>query len=174
MISNEFDDLWKFTNRHGQIQQDYTELKHIYELIKGCESYLEIGTAEGGSICVLGKGKKQIAYVDYDENHTRSQRMEALGSLGTPYQAFHGNSHDPEIISKITSKYDVVLIDAGHSYEDAKQDAENYGKLATKFIIFHDVQLPAVKRAFDEYTAKFKDVRTFINSTNFGYGIVTL
>lgn len=177
MILKDFETLWQFATRHGPIQQDKTELKYIYNLIKDYHSYLEIGSAEGASLHVLGHGKQFVAYVDIDEDHTRVQRNEVIDGFKRPPQGFHGNSHSNEIINQISSPVDVVFIDAGHTYEDVIADAMSYGLLATKCLLFHDVQLPPVAAAVDWYVAQqgWQDrYSAFINSTTFGYGIIKL
>lgn len=179
-----FNDYWDFiTERCSKLAfplvQDKEELHFIYNLIQGCETYLEIGTAEGNSMFVLAHALKQnarIAYVDWDEEKIRPKRQmieETLSKNGYHITGIHGNSHDPEIIMKANGRYDVVLIDAGHSYDDALEDARNYGRMATKYIIFHDINLLDVKRAFQKYQTEtgFKSY-TISNSETFGYGIM--
>ena len=184
MILSEFDDLWRFiVNRSASfpVVQEYNELKYVYELMRGCESYLEIGTAEGNSLYILAhalkKGSK-IALVDYGEKHTAEPREQILNLLKpnqNPIQIY-GSSHNHACIDKINElgKFDVVLIDAGHSYEDVIADSIAYGGLATKYIIFHDVCLPEVMRAFEWYLSQRSDWEAykFINSETFGYGIL--
>lgn len=181
MTDKSFDELWRFINNRRSIitVQEYHELEHIFNLMRGCESYLEVGTAEGNSLYVLAHALKKgaaIAYIDWDEDHTRAPRNEILSML-TDYAItpIHGNTHDPEIIHKATGKYDVVLIDAGHSYEDALQDARNYGPMATKYLVFHDICLPPVEAAFADYRRETGH-RSYkrINSETFGYGIMEI
>lgn len=177
-----FNDLWRFVmKRNITIVQEPNELEHIFDLIRGCESYLEIGTAEGNSMYVLAHALKtnaRITYVDLAENHTKPHRekiisdLEAKGYYITPV---HGNSHDPEVIMKANGRYEVVLIDAGHRYDDASQDAKNYGPMATKYIIFHDINIPGVREAFDKYKeAHNLSGYTISNSETFGFGILEI
>lgn len=159
--------------------QDKQELDFIFNLIQGCETYLEVGTAEGNSMFVLAHALKQnahISYVDWDEERIRPKREmieDTLTKQGYHITGIHGNSHDPETIMKANGRYEVVLIDAGHAYDDAIQDARNYGKMATKYLIFHDVNLPEVKSAFQEYQLE-TGYKSYIisNSESFGYGIM--
>lgn len=179
-----FDDLWRYIVQRSQgfpTVQEYHELQYVFNLIQGCESYLEAGTAEGNSLYVLShalKPNSEITYIDWDEKHTREPReliVRYLESKGFKITPLHGNTHDPEIVKKAQAKYDVVLIDAGHKFEDVITDATNYGKLATKFIIFHDVQLPEVERAFSLYQKETGHTGyKVINSETFGYGILEI
>lgn len=179
-----FDDLWRFIVKRSDeaqfpVVQDYHELEHVFNLMRGCESFLEIGTAEGNSLYVLAHALKpgsQITYVDWDEPHTKPKRdlvLKMLTDEGYGVRGVHGNSHDDSVIRAAQDKYDIVLIDAGHDYNDVIADARNYGKLATKYIIFHDINLPQVKDAFAMYQ-KMVSHRSYMisNSENYGYGIM--
>jgi predicted O-methyltransferase YrrM len=182
-VSKSFDELWRFITTRSvgfPTVQEYHELEHLFDLMQGCESYLEVGAAEGNSLYVLAHALKQgaeIHYIDWDEDHTRAPRVEILKLLqraGYNVTPIHGNTHDPIVIQRASARqYDVVLIDAGHSYDDVMQDARNYGHLATKYLIFHDVCLPEVNRAFEQY-AKGIGASYYrrINSETFGYGII--
>jgi len=52
------------------------------------------------------------------------------------------------------SKYDLVYIDGGHSYESVKHDHEKLEM--SKVVVFDDYQIPDVKRYVDEYIHKHK------------------
>ena len=173
-----FDELWRFiaTRRPANVQ-DRTELEHIFNLIKGCESYLEIGTAEGDSLFVLSHALKpgsKITSVDFGEPHTIPYADQVIQLLAPDYcpALYRGNSMDASTYPN-KEKHDVVLIDAGHAYNEVISDAHMYGHLATKYLLFHDVKLPEVKRAVDEYVeetgAKYRE---FIYSETMGYGII--
>lgn len=174
-----FEILWnEISKRPGVITvQNKHELEHVFNLIQGCESYLEIGTAEGNSLFVLSHALKpdaKITYIDFGEKHTTPPRNEIITRLNRPITGIHGNSNSEAVWAQVKDdKYDVVFIDAGHSYENVKKDAALYGPLAKKYIIFHDVALPDVRRAFDEYTKDKKSYR-FVLSDTFGYGIVEI
>lgn len=176
----EFDPLWrKIANRVCMTVQEYHELQFVFNLIQGCESYLEVGTAEGNSLFVLAHAlakNARITYVDYGEPHTTDYRnemvaeVEKLGYYVTPVL---GDSHDPAVVMKANGRYDAVLIDAGHKFDDVIADARNYGKMAKKFIIFHDINLPDVDRAFEQYKQETGHKGYKIsNSEQFGYGIL--
>lgn len=178
-----FEELWQeITKRPGVVTvQDHDELEHVFNLIGGCESYLEVGTAEGNSLFVLARALKAcspITYIDYGERHTIGPRDEVLNKLveeGHQITAVHGDSNDYATYNHVCNKrFDVVFIDAGHDDFNVAIDALFYAALATKYIIFHDVQLPDVSRVFDWYCKQFPHRKFYrvVNSVNFGYGII--
>lgn len=180
--SSDFQTIWKSILKRGcTIVQEYNELEFVFNLIQGCESYLEVGSAEGNSMYMLAQALKsnaKITYIDWDENHTRPYREEIILELtkqGFFITPIHGNTHDSEVVMKANGRYEVVFIDAGHKFEDVIEDARNYGKMATKFIIFHDIMLPEVEEAFALYQ-KETGHRSYkiINSESFGYAIMEI
>lgn len=175
----EFDELWRDITKRGVMTvQDYGELKHVFNLIYGCESYLEVGTAEGNSLYILTQALKpwaKIFYIDLGEKHTEAPRNEILNklrALGLSIREILGDSNSVDTWNQIKDEsFEVVFIDAGHSYENVKTDAKFYGPLATKYVIFHDVTMPDVSKAFEEYAEGKKHYR-FVLTNNFGFGVV--
>ncbi len=174
-----FEDHWSFVKTHCDVlAQDKQEMEHVYNLMKDCESYLEIGSSEGNSLYVFGHALKkgsEITYVDFAEDKTRPWREEKLQHMGNyVVHGIHGNSHNSDVIKKAQKRrYDCVFIDAGHRYNDVLEDARAYAPLADKYVFFHDVQLPPVMEAYKmwqlESGTKGYEV---INSMNYGYGIL--
>lgn len=175
-----FDELWKYIAERNCITvQEYNELKFVYDLIEGSASYLEVGTAEGNSLYVLAHAlapNARITYIDLGEVHTTPHRNTVIDKLkvdGFKVHGIHGNSTDPSVIALVQERFDIVLIDAGHTYEEVLSDARNYGKLADKYVIFHDINLLPVRKAFEEYQEETGLTGYMIsNSETFGYGII--
>jgi hypothetical protein len=58
-----FDQYWRVIKDRSTTVQEYHELEHVFNLMRDCESYLEVGTAEGNSLYVLAHALKgRIAY----------------------------------------------------------------------------------------------------------------
>lgn len=182
MTSNAFEERWKWITRRGgseqNVVQERHELNYIYNLMEACKcgSYLEVGCAEGDSLYVLGSLVPLIHYVDFDEDHTRAKRKEVIALMPEhDIYGHHGDSTSYEVVHSLAKKkFDCVLIDAGHTYQCVMSDAQNYAKLATKYVFFHDVQLPAVKQAIEDFR-KQTDLGTyseFINSDHYGFGVI--
>lgn len=184
----DFDSLWNWARSRGEFQQEYTELRHIFDLMSACDckSYLEVGTAEGNSLYILGHAvddRGTIDYIDLDENHTREARTQSIQKLvqekwpmqGRMIGFHHGNSTDPLLLDS-KRKFDCVLIDGGHDYKTVLSDSIMYAKMANKYVFWHDIQLLEVKIAVDCFLSAIKSGKysTFINSDNFGYGILEI
>lgn len=181
----DFDTLWReISTRPSTITvQEYHELEHVFNLFKNCESYLEVGTAEGNSMYVLAQALKSgavITYIDYGENHTTAARDEVLrklADLGYSITAVHGDSNDFTTFGHVKGKsFDAVFIDAGHTDFNAVVDALFYGPLATKYIVFHDVMIPDVGRVFEWYSRQFPERKSYriVNSEHYGMGVIVV
>ena len=176
-----FNDLWDFIIHRGvTIVQERNELEHVFNLIQGCESYLEIGTAEGNSLYVLAHALKpgaKITCVDLGENHTIPRHNDIIQRLAPTYTVamYHGNSTDSRTYPN-KEKHDVVMIDGGHDYKTVLSDCRFYVPLAKKYVLFHDVKLPDVTLAISRYINdnnpgnwKYSE---FVNSPTMGFGIL--
>lgn len=186
----EFEPLWQFvmkrTERGVMTVQQREELEHVYNLMKGCDcqSYLEVGTAEGNSLYVLGHvARRCITYIDLGEAHTLAPRRQVVSELESyftkeeldvPIISVIADSAGPNQVNECRFQYDCVLIDGGHDFATVLSDSILYAPLATKYIFWHDIQLPEVKAAVEWFVKRWKlgKYSTFINSEHFGYGIV--
>lgn len=180
-----FDDVWREVVKRSEaacipVVQDYDEMKYVYGLVTGCKSYLEVGTAEGNGLYILSHSLEpdaDITYIDFGEKHTTKHRNWVLDKIGRPVVAIHGDSNDYSTLRQVLNKkFEAVFIDAGHDDFNVAIDALFYGPLATKYIIFHDVQLPDVSRVFDWYCKQRPEAKNYrvVNSQTYGYGIIEL
>lgn len=184
-----FDELWKYITeeRPGVITvQDRTELEYVFNLMRDCdcESYLEVGTAEGNSLYVLGHALKQngeAICIDLGEDHTFQAQLEIVTCLNNnkiSTEIWKGDSTKPETFrynkNRRLWEFDCILIDGGHDFATVLSDAILYASLATKYVFFHDVQLPQVKAAVDWFVPRWNlgKYHEFICSNSFGYGII--
>lgn len=179
-----FDDLWadilkRCDDMSFPLVQEKSELLHVYELMEGCKTYLEVGSAEGNSLHVLGYVVSDyIDYIDLGEEHTKDKRqlvVDELVNLGKRVTGYIGDSTNKSTLPN-KKKYDCILIDGGHDYDTVLSDCMMYAELATKYVFFHDVQLLPVSEAIEFYLKRWPigKYRTFINSDSFGFGILEI
>lgn len=162
-----------FLEKHPGFQQDRQEIETVAKIIGLQDTYLEVGTAEGGSLYYFAHhlGLKQATCVDLDEPHTRTVRNWVMGELDEAVEVslLSGDSRDHSIIDVLAAKsFDVVFIDGGHDYETVKSDWINYGKLAKKYVVFHDICLPDVRKVWDTLP---QPKLSIVESGRFGMGI---
>lgn len=179
---SEFEERWKWlTKRAGgetNLVQERNELKHIYDLMKACEckTYLEIGSAEGSTLHVLGSIPEYVDYIDFCEPHTETLRKEVVGQ-NRKFNCYAGDSTKSSTYGiRNISKRDCVLIDGGHDFVTVLSDSIMYAPLATKYVFWHDIQLPEVRKAVEWFVPRWNlgKFSTFINSANYGYGILEI
>lgn len=186
-----FDEIWKFLKEREErgvmLVQDERELAHICELAKECNSYLEIGTAEGNSLYAIGHSLKSahslISFLDIGEAKTADPRSDVIDTLkaSATIVPVYGNSHSHECIAWIQSlrSFDMVMIDGGHQFPDVIADAISYGGLARKYLVFHDIMMSEVEMAFSWYVRELniptdKVTRIYSPNSKFGYGVIKL
>lgn len=175
---SDFEERWRWiTKRAGgeeNVVQEKSELEHIYNLMKSCDckNYLEIGAAEGTTLHILGSIPEYVDYIDFCEPHTESLRREIVGQ-NPKFTCFKGDSTIPHLHNR-DNLYDCVLIDGGHDFATVLSDSILYAPLATKYIFWHDIQLPEAKSAIEWFVKRWRlgKFTTFINSEHYGYGIV--
>lgn len=174
-----FDELWQYITkqRPGVITvQERSELEHVFNLMRDCDcsKYLEIGTAEGNSLYVLSHATKIAHYIDLGEPHTKKPRDEIISKMPLVPNGIFSDSTSPKVRGHLWNNYDCILIDGGHDFATVLSDAILYAPLATKYIFFHDIQLPDVRAAVEWWHKRWQlgKYTEFINSPNFGYAII--
>lgn len=185
---SDFEETWHFcaNRRNRNMVQKKDELERVYSLMQDCRSYLEVGTAEGDSLYILSHALQgsnpYITYVDLAESHTQPYRVEVLKIMRDEkmnVRGIHGSSqnHDSIEDARIAGPFDAILIDGDHTFAGVISDAIAYGGMARKYIFFHDIVLPEVRKAFEWYVSSqgYKDVERFADyNSRFGFGIIKL
>lgn len=184
--------------RPMQLQPELTEMVKRIEK-KSPRLVLEIGTARGGTLCLLCRfsapdatiisvdlpfGRNGGGYPKWKEPHYQN--------FTKPDQTLHllrANSHAPETLQRVkdligTRRFDFMLIDGDHSYEGVKQDYHSYSQLLAPdgIIALHDI-LPNlsdpsidVNRFWEELeaeaTQQTERITSFPDQRAFGIGLV--
>lgn len=185
---------WDILEDRMKPVQNRSELEQIFNIMIDLKpsSYLEVGTAEGDSLYALGQTVADggmISFVDLGEFHTtplRNKRIGWLTDMGYTVEGYIGNSMDFDVVARVREdgkRFDVVMIDAGHKYEEVKSDWENYGDLANKAVIFHDINMKAVRKLWEEVkqwaTEKNFQTKEIISpdktdNPEYGFGVLLL
>jgi cephalosporin hydroxylase len=131
----------------GQNKLEWDEFIRRINKLKP-ESYLEIGAKFGIPLRYLidrVPTLKRVGAVDWPD-HGYSGRRGSAGRLKdilkntVPHTIWLGDSKDKDIIKSVSEQeWDVIFIDADHSYEGVKADYENYAPLAKMLVGFHDI-----------------------------------
>ena len=114
-------------------------LLSVLELEPLFANVLEVGTYEGGTLQHWIKMSPEVVVVD-DEmrfaDHWRIWADDAQCDL----TLLHGSSHDPQVVAKARElgPYDLVFIDAGHTFADVEADWNAYGELG-RIVALHDI-----------------------------------
>lgn len=108
--------------------------------------FLEIGLYKGASLSLIGliAGQQQklawrygVSPLDNSDGYSESDYSKDIADLHdkfdiyNDYVIYKGLSTDAEIIEQanLTSPYDMVYIDGGHSYEIVRSDLDNYAPM---------------------------------------------
>ena len=143
--------------------QDPLELASLCYWIDqmGVVTYLEIGVAGGGLMHFFNNCMQLVPFgIDT-----------AQPVMVEPDWVYIGSSHDESTLEWAEGEgpFDMIFIDADHSYEAVKKDWQMYNHLAKKMVVFHDIAhktLPGPKRVFDEIKGdKLKIIRPEASGT---------
>lgn len=163
IISLGFDDALFFhenINMGIHLQQNPDELTDLVMFLvskfdKKPIKYLEVGSAAGGTCFVFNKylNIEHNAIIDNNMHPKAPHRQEVLKTIN--HTEFVGNSLDKDAIefAKNKGEYDLMFIDAGHQYDEIKNDIINYTPFLNKsgIVIFHDTSAVSdVRKAVDE------------------------
>ncbi len=173
-----------------QVPEEYAELLLLLKQF-GAETYLALGIGNGGSFAMecffmketlgfacavdnlaykdLGIGQSEIEILSFIENakHLVNNQIGFVNSTTDDYF----KSIDSNL------KYDVIFIDADHSYEGAKKDYDNALKHIEPngLIIFHDINsdaCPGIQGLWKEAKADHKGNWELVASKTCGIGVI--
>lgn len=180
--------------------QSRYELRHLAEHIETlcAKNVLEIGTARGGTFCILAQSAMddaRLISVDLPGGIGGAGyprwKIPIFRQLAKRTQSLHfcqGDSHSEEIRRQVADilggeMLDVVVIDGDHSYPGAKSDYEHFGQFVRPggLICFHDIvpnaNNPAVEvdRLWREISPleSTKEIIDPANLGQFGIGVIT-
>lgn len=165
------------------LQQSIEEIHSLLEFLISqnirYENFLEIGSASGGNVFLFNYffNFKQIYIVDNNRHKKHRLRKNILKDLS--YKEYIGNSQSLDaknFIQNTNLLFDIIFIDADHSYDGVKKDIENYKPFlkSSGWLIFHDTYIcDGVKKAFNElkYDKSLKFINEFVSNSGPKLGI---
>jgi predicted O-methyltransferase YrrM len=123
----------------------------LYEFVREIKpnKVLELGTQNGQSTktILMAMGMNNYGTLVTVDHKDRLTILDAEYSDLKKYCIFiKGNTHSPETLQTVKNQlsseelFDILFIDAGHSYEDVKSDFNDYGNLVKSggLILLHD------------------------------------
>lgn len=129
------------------LQQSIEEITGLIEFLiqqnKKYENFLEVGAAAGGNTYLFNKffNFEKIFIIDDNQHKKNTIRKETLKDIN--YQEYIGDSQSIEAKQFIENQkllFDIIFIDADHSYAGVTNDINNYRSFLKPggFLIFHD------------------------------------
>lgn len=179
-----------------EIEQNKKEVKRLIIFLAGMrpKKIMEIGTAKGGTLFLLGKIFDPDLLISVDLPHGRyggigTENDERYKTFGRDVRIIRGNSHDASTLKIVTDilngeKLDFLFIDGDHTYEGARRDFEDYRALVREggVIAFHDIveHDPRLDCHVDEFWKRVKKVYNGFDIVadrkhgRFGIGVVVM
>lgn len=124
----------------GQIDSEWKRFIKFLDQTQP-KTILEIGSNKGGSSYTLANFAEKLVCVDIIDRNRAKDKISKL----CEFEFITGDSKDPSVVAKVSKIFsnglDLLFIDGDHTYEGAKADYENYGKMIKSggHIVFHDI-----------------------------------
>ena len=126
----------------------FVEQQFLYETAKLMDNFCEVGSWEGRSTHAILTGcKGEVTAVDtfkgsdfiYDWTHNTDVYGDFMSNVGHFKNLIVKQGKNQEIVKSIPDRaYDIVFIDAGHTYEEVKEDIRNWKSKAKIMLCGHD------------------------------------
>lgn len=150
-MNDAFKQLWDDADVPMIVQEPH-ELYVAYCLMRGYDSFLEIGSCYGFSLYVLGHALNpggRIVSVDLGEEKSvphLEKNVEKLNNRGYDASLIKGHSQEVDV----EGEFDVVFIDGDHNYAAVKADVEKYKPLCKSLLLLHDIRMDGPGRVLTE------------------------
>lgn len=150
---------------------DIKKYRSLVEQIPYNGSMIELGTWKGKSLCSVADiiNRKNIkvyavdtfegtenegdAHIEAKKGNLKEEFLANIALFGLDVQLFHMTTN--EAANKINIKFDLIFIDADHSFGAVTEDLNNWIPKCKGFIAGHDFEMNGVRKAV---LNKFSDV----------------
>jgi hypothetical protein len=160
-----------------EIIQDFYKEKSVDEI-----AFLEIGAYKGlwplalqcfGEHNNVNVSYSTITLLSHDvNNQSLVETLKYCKNSGMPASLVNQSSHDTSSITLLKKKsYNIVFIDADHSYDAVMKDIKLYQPLATDMLIFHDIGRKTVSDAIRDSDIILDSTIMSDSKTHMGIGI---
>jgi predicted O-methyltransferase YrrM len=140
-----------------QVEWEFDQLMNVLELP---QRILEVGCYEGGTLWHWLRMAKRVVAVD-DLTRNADEWQEWADETGCDLHIKRGDSHDRTIIEDVRDlgPYDLVFIDADHTYQACRADVDHYGTMLTEggVLVLHDI-LPRPNYGVSQVWAELKSI----------------
>lgn len=128
----------------AEVAQDMWELERLLAIAGAHkpDRVLEVGVWHGGTLQHWLRMAGHVTAVD-DTMFETDEWQEWAQSSGASLNLIQGDSHSADVVEQARKDgpYDLVFIDADHTYDAVKADWENYGPMCAPggLVVFHDI-----------------------------------
>lgn len=151
-----------------QWEAEFTELLRIYRKRKP-ERVLEIGTYQGGTLYhwlnQAAPGTTVVSLDSYLVGVDNRAAYEDWLPEGVRLHVLSADSRHANTIKKVRAlgPFDWIFIDAGHFYEEVRDDWENYRPVAAPgaVVVFHDILPPSRTWPDIQVAWLWKEIKSF-------------
>lgn len=161
-----------------QREAEFMELLDLYRE-REPKRVLEVGTYHGGTLYHwLRNAQPGATVVSLDSYRTEVDNRglyESWMPTGVDLMIVEGDSRYVQVIECVAqwASYDWVFIDAGHLYDEVRDDWLNYGAMCAKggVVAFHDILYTHVARLWNEIAAEHETREIVSDPTTEWHGI---
>jgi len=160
-----------------QVPDEISPCLYYLQMASTIENYLEVGAASGGLTYLVNEvfHPERIVLIDNNRHGKSNLRSTTLKNVNC--MEIIGDSQSDHIINVVRNlgwEYDLLVIDADHTYRGVKQDYDNYSPFCRKYLLLHDtVACKGVKQIFEELkdSEDFDFIQEFISATSIKCGL---
>lgn len=153
-----------------KIWDGQTDIRSVlFYLAQNASCYLEIGVRRGMSTAMVGYQSPRCLIWAFDKDEVKEIVLTEMAKVGYsgPINFVIGDSiiYLPELVKMLWDvRFDLILIDGGHSYQEALSDLRCGLSLLGGYLVCDDLQIQAVMAAWKQAKKEFPKFNYAINN----------